>query len=298
MSEKKGFLNNSYLGLAIKNIFIACVIVLLLIAGILVFIHFYTQHGSMRTVPNLQGKNIKEAIKLLEKNDLQVEIIDSLYLREHDFGAVIEQNPSPNSIVKPNRIVYLITNSSTIKKISIPNVVDMSSRQAKALLKSLGFEIEKMEYGPSAYRDLVIGVKYKHREIELGEKIPDQSKLTLVVGNGLLSSENGFPYVVGLDYVSAKQIISSSEYPLGKVTFDEQPLGNQDKFIVYKQDPEALDSLSVDNKVNVNIWLRKETYNIESTNQMGGGDYDSDEKESFIENKKKKQKIKDVEDFF
>ncbi len=296
MSEKQGFFNNNYFGLAIKNIFIAGLITVLFIVGTLVFIHFYTRHGSMRTVPSLQGKSINEAIDLLKENDLTVKIIDSIYSREYELGTVVEQNPSPNSIVKPKRIVYLITNSSSVKKIAIPNIVDMSSRQAKALLKSLGFEVEKTEYGQSAYRDLVIGVKYQRKDIEIGEKIPDQSKLTLVIGNGLLASENGFPYVVGLDYVSAEQIISSSEYPLGKVTFDEQPLGNKEKFIVYKQDPDVLDSISIE-KPTINIWLKKDSYNIEN-HSIGGGGYETDSKGSFKENKKKKQKVKDVEDFF
>lgn len=294
MSEKKGFFNNNYFGLAIKNIFIAVLITVLLAVGTLVFIHFYTQHGSMRTVPNLQGKNINEAIKLLKENDLQVKIIDSLYSREYKFGAVVEQNPSPNNIVKPHRIVYLITNSSSVKKIAIPNIVDMSSRQAKALLKSLGFQVEKVEYGQSAYRDLVIGVKYKRKDIEIGEKIPDQSKLTLVIGNGLLSSENGFPYVVGLDYISAEQIISSSKYPLGKVTFDEQPLGNKEKFIVYKQDPDVIDSLSTTKPV-INIWLKKDSYDVKP---IGGSYNDEGGSQNFRENTKKKEKVNDVEDFF
>ncbi len=289
MFINKDFFNNTYLGLAVKNVFIAIVIIVVLVIGSLTFIHFYTQHGNIRTVPKIKGKSIDEGIALLQKSDLKVEIIDSLYLKERQLGEIIEQNPAPSTIVKPGRCVYLIVNRSTVKKVKVPNVIDMSLRQAKAYLKSLGFEIERVDYGKSAYRNLIIGLKYNNKTLEPETKIPNASKIVLVAGNGLNNEKDGFPYVVGLDYHTATLIIHSSDYTLGDVHFDTPPVGGKHKYTVYKQHPEVSDTIQRGKPID--LWLTKATELSDSESDMkygNGFDVDDDLKE---ENE-------DIEEFF
>ncbi len=293
MSNKKKFFNNNYFGLALKNIFIASIVIAILIVGSLTFIHFYTKHGSMRTVPKIKGENIEKGIELLKNSDLKAEIIDSVYLRNYALGEIVEQNPIPSTIVKPGRKVYLIVNSQTVKKIKVPNVIDMSLRQAKAFLLSLGFRIERVDYGSSAYRNLIIGLKYKNQTLEPETKIPDQSKIVLVAGNGLENEKNGFPYIVGLDYKTAILIIQSSQYVVGNLFFDTPPMGDRTKYTVYKQSPEVADNLQKNQSID--LWLSKPTQSSTTLNPEN-----KENKDSLVNSAPKQEKIEveDIEDFF
>ncbi|PIF02722.1 MAG: hypothetical protein CR965_00185 [Paludibacter sp.] len=292
MSNKKKFFNSNYFGLAIKNLFISIIIIALLVVGSLTFIHFYTQHGSMRTVPKIKGKSISQGVELLKKSDLRAEIIDSVYLRDRAFGEIVEQNPAPSTIVKPGRKVYLIVNSTTVKKVKVPNVIDMSLRQAEAYLTSLGFQIERVDYGTSAYRNLIIGLKYKNQTLEPETKIPDQSKIVLVAGNGLQNERYGFPYVVGLDYNTAILIIQSSKYIVGNIQFDTPPVGDKKKYTVYKQNPALVDSLQENQPID--LWLTKTTQpssTIRSAEEIKNNKYNGNFQTE-------KTEVEDIEEFF
>lgn len=289
MADKNSFWNSNYIGLTLKNLFKAAIVVVILIVGVMVFIHFETKHGKTRTVPELKGLQVDKAISLLQDNNLTAEVVDSLYLRDQPLGAIIEQNPAPNSVVKPNRRIYLIINSQTIQQKNVPNVIDMSLRQAEAMLMSNGFSIEKVEYVSSAYKDLVLEIKHNGKNISQGSKLSDGSAITIVAGSGFGSIDSNFPNVVGMDINSAITIINSYNYTLGTVHYETPPNGNELEYIVYKQFPtNEQDSIN-----QIDIWL--------SINQAVI-DRELNSPERGIKNKpkqtKKQQKIEDIEEFF
>ena len=111
MGKKDNFWNNNYLGYILKNILIATGLLMGLILATLLLINIYTNHGSSEKVPNLKGTTLEEARIMLKRHNLEAEIIDSVYLKDKKQGTIIEQNPAPNSIVKPGRPIYLIINS-------------------------------------------------------------------------------------------------------------------------------------------------------------------------------------------
>lgn len=66
----------------------------------------------------------------------------------------------------------------------MPDVADNSSlRQAEARILASGFKLAEIEYIPGE-RDWVYGVKYKGRQLSIGEKVPTGAVLTLMVGDG------------------------------------------------------------------------------------------------------------------
>ena len=66
----------------------------------------------------------------------------------------------------------------------VPDVADNSSvRQAEARLSAVGFKLTGNEY-VSGEKDWVYGVKYKGRQLSIGEKVPAGAVLTLMVGDG------------------------------------------------------------------------------------------------------------------
>lgn len=54
--------------------------------------------------------------------------------------------------------------------IAIPELKDVSRRQAEAQLNSLGFTRITIEEVPAAYKGLVISVSYRGKNIVLGQK--------------------------------------------------------------------------------------------------------------------------------
>lgn len=181
------------------------VIAMIVLAGLLIFgvlkgIDVYTQHGKSVTVPNLKGMNEEEARMMLRNRGLDCVVVDSSYDKDKLSGCILEQNPSDGQEVKKGRIIYLTVNSLTMPMQTIPDVADNSSvRQATAKLISAGFILTPNE-SVTGELDWVYGVKYKGRQLMIGERVPTGATLTLMVGNGqkevieedsLMMDENG-----------------------------------------------------------------------------------------------------------
>ena len=86
--------------------------------------------------------------------------------------------------VKFKRKVYLILNPSNYKKISIPNVIRKTLRQAKPSLESAGFKIGQIKYIDDLGKDEVIRIRHRGKKISVGDSIRKMSELDLIVGNG------------------------------------------------------------------------------------------------------------------
>jgi beta-lactam-binding protein with PASTA domain len=150
----------------------------------------YTNHNQAVIVPDVKGLQIEDAMPFFERNMLRYEVIDSIYSKEITPGAIIDLTPEANSKVKKNRIVYITVNAKTEETAPLPEITEISYRQAWAHLKSRGFANVTVEYVASEYRDLTIGVEYNGRKIQSGTKIPLTSHLVLLIGDGGLNDSD------------------------------------------------------------------------------------------------------------
>lgn len=290
MGKKDNFWNNTYLGYILKNILIAGGIILGLVLAALLFIQLYTNHGESEKVPNLRGTTLEEARLMLDRHNLKGEIIDSVYLKDKKLGTVIEQNPVPGSIVKPGRPIYLIINSKSVRKITLPDVRDVSLRQAEAMIKSLGVNIATVQYASSEYKDLVLDIKYKGQTLLPGSKIPEGSSVVLIAGDGYGSSNaSGVPSLKGLDLASATEIISAGTFLLGGITYDVAPNGDENQYIVYQQRPEPGEPVATG--VAIDLFLSKDRSRLNEALPPPVRIKSQDEKQH-------KEKVEDIEEFF
>ena len=184
---KKPFLGNSIL----KNLTMILITGVLLVILTLVFLHLYTRHGQNIVVPKLEGLQINEANTILNAKGLNVEIIDSIYNRDAVPGAILDQTPKANNKVKKGRTIYVTVYSKNPQQIIVPGLVDYSTRQALALLNSLGFTQISIEEVPSEYSGLVLAVEYHGRPLAPDEKVPAGSQLNLVVSSSQLADSLG-----------------------------------------------------------------------------------------------------------
>lgn len=176
----RSFLGNSI----VKNLLMIAAVALCLLLLTLLFLHLYTRHSNNVLVPSLHGLQINEAKTILKSKGLHVEVIDSIYQKDAVPGAIISQTPKPENKVKEGRAIYVTIYSRNPQQIAVPGVVDYSSRQAIALLNSIGFTQVDIELAPSQYSGLVLAVKYRGKTLSADEKVPAGASLKLVVGSG------------------------------------------------------------------------------------------------------------------
>ncbi|MDR1516869.1 MAG: PASTA domain-containing protein [Dysgonamonadaceae bacterium] len=178
--DVRGFLGNSI----VKNLLAVAVLALCLLLLTLFLLRIYTRHNNDVIVPSLYGLQMNEAKVILTSKGLHAEIVDSIYRKNSVPGAILSQIPKADNKVKKGRAIYVTVYSKNPQQVAVPGVMDYSSRQALALLNSIGFTQIDIERIPSQYEGLVIGVEYRGKRLSPDEKVPAGSALKLVVGNG------------------------------------------------------------------------------------------------------------------
>lgn len=188
------FRENRFFWLNIIGMVVAVVLVVLCV---LKGLDIYTHHGEAVTVPDVKGKSVLEARQILEKYELNCMVTDSDYVSTLPAGTILDYNPPAGQKVKRGRIIYLNINTLSVPLVNVPDVADNSSlRQAEARLLAAGFKISQVEQ-VDGEKDWVYGVKYNGQRLEIGERVPINSTLSLMVGSGevakdsLQTDENG-----------------------------------------------------------------------------------------------------------
>ena len=166
------------------NILLMFAVLVLVIFGTLKWLDSYTRHNEVVVVPDVKGLTMEDAVSFFENNGLRYNIIDSVFSKDVAPGTIVELKPNAGAKVKEGRIVFITLNALSSQMATVPDVEDMSFRQAYALLRARGFESVEIEYMPGDFKDLVIAVELRGRVIRSGEKVPLTSPLILKVSNG------------------------------------------------------------------------------------------------------------------
>lgn len=171
--------------------------VLLIIAFdfVLLFIAYeglawFTNHNEYEIVPDLKGMTVDEATRALESKDLKFEITDSIYTTAVQPGMVVEQVPKAGTKIKNNRAIYATIRCFSAQIVTVPQVVDMSVRQGMSTLNGLGIKNISIEKIPTEYNDLIYELKMNGLPLHAGDKIPVDARLTLIVGDGTIGTND------------------------------------------------------------------------------------------------------------
>lgn len=169
----------------LKQIIIAAGVLVVLAFGVMQYLKNTTHHGEFVLVPDLSKKTIREVNEILENAGLRSVVLDSTNFNpEFPRFSVIEQNPAPNEQVKTGRKIYLTLNPSGYKKVSVPNVIQKTKRNAESMLKAVGLEVEKIEYINELGKDMVYYVEFEGKRINPGTQLPKTTGVVLICGNG------------------------------------------------------------------------------------------------------------------
>ena len=189
---------------------------------------------------------------------VRVEVTDSVYVRKMGRGLVFSQVPKAGGKVKEGRRIMLTINSKTPKKVSMPDLVGLSMRQAKAELVSRGLTLGKLRYTPDIATNYVLKQQYRGRDIGKGVMINSGSVIDLVVG---LSDddETMVPDVKGMRYLRAVDAVLDNSLNISGLKFDKNVKNYSDSLdaVVYRQAPEPSE-YSVTKGSGVTLYLKLE----------------------------------------
>ena len=169
----------------VKHIFLMLTILLIIFFMGYQSLKIYTKHNRYIEVPNLTGMNLDEAINLLDDNRLKFEVLDSSkFFVDIPNYSIISQIPKELEFVKKNRKIYLNVNPKNFQKVSLPNVIQITKRNAESILNALGFNVRDFTYIDNIGKDMVLDVLFEGEKILPGQKIPMNSEIDLILGNG------------------------------------------------------------------------------------------------------------------
>jgi beta-lactam-binding protein with PASTA domain len=73
--------------------------------------------------------------------------------------------------------------------VRIPDLIEKTYREAVPTLKALGLEEGTITYVPNLGKDMVLEMRYKGRNLKVGDRVLKSSKIDLVLGDGKVSYE-------------------------------------------------------------------------------------------------------------
>ncbi|NNG10775.1 MAG: PASTA domain-containing protein [Arenibacter sp.] len=173
------------------QLLLALVVSVVLVVATMQWLKNTTNHGTFVEVPDLAKLSVTEMRSVIDKAKLRYEVLDSAnYNPSYPRFSIIDQTPAAGSKVKESRKIYITVNPSGYKKVTIPNIIQVTQRNATSMLKAVGLEVERVTYVDELGKDMVYNIKYKGKYISPGDKLPKTSKIELVCGNGNITSRS------------------------------------------------------------------------------------------------------------
>jgi beta-lactam-binding protein with PASTA domain len=203
-------------------------------------LRMYTHHGKSYRVPDLKGLTVEQIAKEVKKNKLRFQVIDSLFIPEATPGTVISQQPKAGLKVKQNRLIYITISSLSPEKVKIPNIIDISLRDAQSMLAYSGLRVGRIEYRPSEFVNVVLYPTLNGKQIPKNSLVNKGAAINLVVGIGLSDERTIVPELIGRNLREAKEALEAVGLNIGALVFNDSILTETDSInaIIWKQNPE------------------------------------------------------------
>jgi eukaryotic-like serine/threonine-protein kinase len=234
----------------LKQSFLYNVLLIVLFTAGLLFLFFnslnwLTNHGKQIAVPKEMGKTLDKALDELEGLGFSV-TVDSTYQKGKKPLEVLFQEPEAGTAVKPGRTIFLTVNRKAPPSIEMPNLVNLSFRNALLIMHSYNLEMGDTIYRPDFAAGAVLEQLLNGKPINAGTKIPFGTKIDLVIGEGL-SGETEVPNLIGMHWADVQVLLDSMQLTANAIW--EGDISDSAQAIIYKQEPEALNELDFQNAI-------------------------------------------------
>ena len=253
MKEKQNFFKTTT-GFVVLNIGLAVVVALALIIAGVAWMKRYTLHGQEVSIPRVTGMTQEEAQIVLQASDMFLVIVDSTYSNKAPLGTIVEQTPPPFSHAKPGRPVYAVMNARTKRMIPLPELHDVSYRQAEATLRAIGLKVGEVLYEPSLYPDNVLDIRDGERSLEEGTRLEEGSSVTLVIGRRQGNRMVNVPALLGMSLAQARSTLLTVGLTIGAYEYDVEPTPETlESYIIFRQMPVEGTPIQEGSTVNIGL---------------------------------------------
>ena len=240
-----------------KWFYISLIIMVIVVVGtfLLTFksLDGFTCHGKEFLVPDFVGMDYDETVDRYQ-NVFTFILLDSIYVKDFPEGAVYQQNPAPGSKVKMGRNIYVIRSSIAPEVVPMPNLRNLSLRQALVTLNAVGLKVDKLDYVEYFARNAVIEQKIKNSVIEPKENVEKGTAITLVMGLGNGIKTTNIPDVVGANIEDVRYLLNRASLNVGAEIFVDSD--DKENLFVTRMEPEYSPDASVPLGSMVNVWYR------------------------------------------
>lgn len=195
----------------------------------------YTNYNEGITVPDVTKISLDEAAELLDEYGLRHEVLDRRAHSAYPANYIIDQSPSPQQIVKPHRKIYLTVNTAQTPQTVVPDVVNMSLRNAEIQLENHGLEVGTKSYESSRFRNTIL-----RQSVAAGDTVDRGTVVNLAVSDGLGSRIVDVPDIVGMRLSEAQQNITKAGLRVGEVRFQPSREFTPNTVISFTPDQEKL----------------------------------------------------------
>lgn len=164
----------------------------------------WTRHDAAVTVPDVREMTQSQAETTLRAAGLGAEKLEQPFNSNLAADIVVEQQPDPNTTVKPGRRVYFYINASPKERAVTPDVISLAEGVARTRLQEAGLEVGRVESDTirTPFRNTVT-----RQTPPAGRPVPQGTRVTLWLSPGPGTASVKVPNVVGNTPDEAREIL-------------------------------------------------------------------------------------------
>ena len=193
------------------------------LSGIVILDYFilpnYVGYNNEHYLPDIRGEYLEKATYQLRSLHFNTKPILIPYSESHAPGTVIKMFPRAFTKVKEGRTIDL-TIAGKDEDIEIPDISNLSLRNAKLTLTKLGLGIDTIIY---EYDNVISDGYISFQLPRKGQTVKSSTNMTLGVSRGAPPDYYIIPDIVNYSLTRARKLIINEGLRVGEITYEFQP---------------------------------------------------------------------------
>jgi len=193
------------------------------LSGIVILDYFilpnYVGYNNEHYLPDVRGEYLEKATYQLRSLRFNTKPILIPYSESHTPGTVIKMFPRAFTKVKEGRTIDL-TIAGKDQDIEIPDISNLSLRNAKLILTKLGLGIDTIIY---EYDNVIPDGYISFQLPRKGQTVKSSTNMTLGVSRGAPPDYYIIPDIVNYSLTRARKTIINKGLRVGEITYEFQP---------------------------------------------------------------------------
>jgi beta-lactam-binding protein with PASTA domain len=181
------------------------------------------EQGDTVAVPNIVGRTVQEAEKLLKEVGLK---LGQRSEKPGDpVGTVLDQSPAAGTRVSPGSAVNIvIAIVPPDDRIEVPDLVGKSFKDAENILRKVGLQVGSVSFRDDDRVDQVL-----EQTPKAGDRVAQDTAVDLIVGRARDVERAKVPRVTGQTLPGAAEILQAARLKVGEVTGSQEGRVTQQK---------------------------------------------------------------------